>query len=160
MVDSEKCLRECNVVARLPELTVSRFVCAHLTAHEEKLADRIYDYNHIVGTLLFPPLHSSQRTSKSTIYDTSHLFIFGDLNFRVAIPAGHPLFDFHKGPDASKAIEPEATRESLKEFDQLLTERRKGSTFVSLREGDFWRFKCSYKYILGQTDSYRFVLLT
>ncbi|KAF8921093.1 Endonuclease/exonuclease/phosphatase [Mucidula mucida] len=133
---------------------VFTFVCAHLTAHEEKLADRIYDYNHIVGTLLFPPLHSSQRTSKSTIYDTSHLFIFGDLNFRVAIPAGHPLFDFHKGPDASKAIEPEATRESLKEFDQLLTERRKGTTFVSLREGDFWRFKCSYKYILGQTDSY------
>lgn len=48
-------------------------------------------------------------------------------------------------------------RELLKEYDQLLTERRKGSIFVGLREGRFWDFKCSYKYELGEVDTYRYV---
>lgn len=57
---------------------VSRFVCAHLTAHAEKVADRIADYNHIVGTLLFPPSPGALSNAPSTIYDSSHLFFFGD----------------------------------------------------------------------------------
>ncbi len=48
----------------------TRFVCAHLTAHAERLAQRIDNYNHIVGTLLFP----SPSSPPTTIYSTSHLF--------------------------------------------------------------------------------------
>ena len=47
------------------------FVCAHFTAHEPKLAQRIADYHHIVRSLLFAPLPGTSTTSPSTIYSTS-----------------------------------------------------------------------------------------
>ncbi|KAJ7581132.1 Endonuclease/exonuclease/phosphatase [Mycena floridula] len=128
------------------------FVCAHMTAHKEKLKDRIWDYKHIVGSLLFDPLPGTQ--SRSTIYSTSHLFFLGDLNFRLDVPEDHTLATVFKQPSVSANLDPESTRESLKEFDQLSCERRKGSVFVSLREGDFWKFKCTYKYLLGEVDKY------
>ncbi|KAF8077804.1 inositol polyphosphate phosphatase [Lyophyllum atratum] len=110
------------------------FVCAHLTAHKHLLSRRLGDYKHIVGTLLFPPVSPEETQAPSTIYATSHLFFLGDLNFRVD--------------------DNEKTREQLKEFDQLLIERRKATVFQGLHEGAFWRFKCSYKYQLGEVDKY------
>ncbi|KIK57644.1 hypothetical protein GYMLUDRAFT_228608 [Collybiopsis luxurians FD-317 M1] len=129
------------------------FVCAHLTAHQGYLSHRIADFHHIVGTLLFPPLPTSQDTSPTTIYSTSHLFFLGDLNFRLDLPSSHPMF---KDPVAhvSEALKESNTRETLKEFDQLLVERRKRTIFVGFREGEFWQFKCSYKYHLGAVDHY------
>ncbi|KAE9409489.1 DNase I-like protein [Gymnopus androsaceus JB14] len=129
------------------------FVCAHLTAHQQNLKHRIADFHHIVGSLLFPPLPSSEDKSPSTMYSTSHLFFLGDLNFRVALPDDHPLF---RNPSAHvlEALREQDTRETLKEFDQLLVERRKRSIFVGLREGEFWQFKCSYKYRLNAVDHY------
>ena len=126
----------------------------HLTAHERKLKDRIADYEHIVSSLLFSPVSSGSQIS-STLYETSHLFLFGDLNFRLSIPPSHPLF---ATDNFAHAIESETTREELKEFDQLTVEKRKGTIFVGLREGDFWKFKCSYKYHLGEVDKYKWVL--
>ncbi|KIY72112.1 inositol polyphosphate phosphatase [Cylindrobasidium torrendii FP15055 ss-10] len=129
------------------------FVCAHLTAHAHLLDRRIDDWNHIVSSLLFPPLEGSD--TPSTLYDTSNLFLLGDLNFRVDPPDGHPLHDFHlKDIPVARTIEPEETRSALKEFDQLLVEQRKGNTLIGLREGDFWKFKCTYKYELGEVDTY------
>ncbi|KAG6814543.1 hypothetical protein H0H92_000070 [Tricholoma furcatifolium] len=130
------------------------FVCAHLTAHKEKLAARVADYQHIVGTLLFPPVAPMESKSPSTIYSTSHLFFFGDLNFRLDVPPQHPLVS---GPnlDFARLLDEENTREQLKDFDQLLIERRKGTVFQGLHEGEFWRFKCSYKYLLDEVDRYR-----
>lgn len=131
-----------------------RFVCAHLTAHEPKLARRIADWNHIVGSLLFDaPSHSpSPYNEKSTIYATSHLFFLGDLNFRVSLPPAHPLTGM-----VAESVHQEDMREQLKEHDQLIVERRKGTVFQGLREGDFWKFQCSYKYKLGEVDKYRSV---
>jgi len=48
----------------------------------------------------------------------------------------------------------ESTREELKEYDQLLVERRKGNAFIGLKDGEFWKFQCSYKYKLGEVDKY------
>ncbi|KAH7889410.1 Endonuclease/exonuclease/phosphatase [Phlebopus sp. FC_14] len=129
------------------------FVCAHLTAHEQHLAHRIANYHHIVGTLLFPPLPPSNRQS-TTIYATSHLFFLGDLNFRVSIPPSHPIAAPSRTRETLSLLKDETTRETLKEFDQLLNEHRKGNVFVSMREGPFWTFKCTYKYKLGQVDKY------
>ena len=123
----------------------------HLTAHQHKLKNRIADYKHIVSTLLFSPVSSGCKPS-STLYETSHLFLLGDLNFRLDIPSSHPLSSTN---DFAQAIESETTREELKEFDQLTVERRKGTVFTGLREGEFWKFKCSYKYHLGEVDMYR-----
>jgi len=129
------------------------FVCAHLTAHEPKLARRIADYNHIVGSLLFDPLPSSTSSSKTTMYSTSHLFFFGDLNFRVSLPKAHPRKQQLK-LSAAETLNSESTREELKEYDQLLVERRKGTAFIGLKDGEFWKFQCSYKYKLGEVDKY------
>lgn len=134
----------------------SRFVCAHLTPFEHKLAKRIADYHHIVRTLLFAP-ESSESTRPTTLYASSHLFFLGDLNFRLAIPPSHPLSVITKEPEFAEALSSEKTREELKEFDQLLVEKRKGSVLVGLREGDFWKFKCSYKCQIGEVDKYRCV---
>ncbi|KAJ7709723.1 Endonuclease/exonuclease/phosphatase [Mycena rosella] len=126
------------------------FVCAHLTAHAAKFANRIADWHHIVGSLLFP----SPVGTPTTLYDTSHLFLLGDLNFRVVLPPAHPL----KGASAAlgQALSSQSARDALKEYDQLLLERRDpaSSAFVGLREGEFWKFKCSYKYHLGEVDKY------
>lgn len=133
-----------------------RFVNCHLTAFDHKLQQRIADYKHIVGTLLFPSV-SAESSKPSTLYETSHLFLLGDLNFRLALPETHPLHIKQKTPEFLQAIESERSREELKEFDQLTIEKRKGNIFVGLREGDFWKFKCSYKYKLGEVDKYRYV---
>jgi len=53
-----------------------------------------------------------------------------------------------------ESLSTEPGRESLKEYDQLYVERKKGTIFLGLREGQFWNFKCSYKYNLGEVDSY------
>ncbi|TFK42443.1 Endonuclease/exonuclease/phosphatase [Crucibulum laeve] len=129
------------------------FVNCHLTAHDHKLAQRLADYRHIVKTLLFDPISPTSKTP-STIYDTSNLFLLGDLNFRLDIPKTHPLALLRKLPEFSEAIASESTRAELKEFDQLTIEKRKRNIFIGLREGDFWKFKCSYKYKLGKVDEY------
>ncbi|KAJ7724440.1 Endonuclease/exonuclease/phosphatase [Mycena maculata] len=127
------------------------FVCAHLTAHAPKLKNRIADWHHIVGSLLFP----SPAGEPTTLYATSHLFLLGDLNFRVVLPPEHPL---KKAPSSvvGQALSHESEREGLKEYDQLLQTRRDPASglFVGLHEGEFWRFKCSYKYAIGQVDKY------
>ncbi|OBZ69353.1 Inositol polyphosphate 5-phosphatase OCRL-1 [Grifola frondosa] len=134
---------------------VYTFVCAHLTAHPHNLACRIEDYHQIVGTLLFPPLASSESRSLTTIYSTSHLFFFGDLNFRLAIPPVHDLADPTRWSSLVQSLSDEDGRQSLKDFDELLVERDiKGSIFYGLKEGEFWKFKCSYKYELGEVDKY------
>lgn len=129
------------------------FVCAHLTAHQPKLQHRIANFHHIVGSLLFPPLPSSEDRSPSTLYSTSHLFFLGDLNFRVDLPDNHEMFN-NPSAHVTEALRESHTRQTLKEFDQLLVERRKRSVFIGFREGEFWQFKCSYKYRLNAVDHY------
>ncbi|OAX37211.1 DNase I-like protein [Rhizopogon vinicolor AM-OR11-026] len=133
---------------------VFTFVCAHLTAHAPKLARRVADYHHIVGSLLFPPLSSSPSSCPTTMYATSHLFFLGDLNFRVTLPPSHSPPQASIPYDILAILKDDASREQLKEFDQLLNQRRKGAAFIGLREGPFWTFKCTYKYKLGEVDRY------
>ncbi|KAF8637332.1 hypothetical protein AX17_002833 [Amanita inopinata Kibby_2008] len=131
------------------------FVCAHLAAHDYKLQQRLADYDHIVRTLLFPPLPGAGEDS-NTIYSTSHLFFLGDLNFRLDIPPTHPLSKLCRSSGFGDALSSEDTRKELRHFDQLSIERHKGTVFVGLREAEFWRFKCSYKYKLGEVDKYEY----
>ncbi|RXW22318.1 hypothetical protein EST38_g3518 [Candolleomyces aberdarensis] len=129
------------------------FVNCHLTPFNHKVKQRLNDYKHIVSTLLFPP-SSAKSKAPSTLYDTSHLFVFGDMNFRVDLPSTHPLSALVKTSQFSEAISSGSSREELKEFDQLTNEKNKGNVFVGLHEGEFWKFKCSYKYKVGEVDQY------
>ncbi|KAA1471206.1 DNase I-like protein [Dentipellis sp. KUC8613] len=133
---------------------VYTFVCAHLAAHEPKLAQRVADYNYIVQSLLFPPLPDSPSHANTTLYSTSHLFFLGDFNFRISLPSTHALAGTANRPALLAALSTEDGRKQLKEYDQLVVERENGSCFQLLREADFWRFQCSYKYKIGEVDRY------
>ena len=134
-----------------------RFVNAHLSAHAGYCERRICDFKHIVSTLLFSPTPTSARKGYSTLYDTSHLFFLGDLNFRLNIPATHEFAAKSNRLKLLESLETDAQREALKEFDELYIEKNKGNVFVGFREGEFWRFKCTYKYKLHEVDRYKYV---
>ena len=92
------------------------------------------------------------------MFATSHLFFFGDLNFRLALPSSHALAAPDQLANLAEALSHDDGRASLKEYDQLVNERDvKGTIFHGFREGEFWRFKCSYKYRLGEVDHYECV---
>ena len=91
------------------------------------------------------------------MYSTSHLFFLGDLNFRLALPETNSYAGGANIERLEAALDTQSGREELKEFDQLLQERRQGTVFQGFREGEFWSFKCSYKFKIGEVDKYRFV---
>jgi hypothetical protein len=74
------------------------------------------------------------------------------------LPETHPLAQQLKTSTA-ETLNKESIREELKEYDQLLLERRKGTAFVGLKDGEFWKFQCSYKYQLGEVDKYRYSII-
>ncbi|THH30369.1 hypothetical protein EUX98_g3825 [Antrodiella citrinella] len=136
---------------------VYTFVCAHLTAHTHKLAQRINDYHYIVSSLLFDPLPGSFSNEPTTMHSTSHLFFFGDLNFRFTSLPGIESHMPRAQVDSALEVllHDDASRKELVKLDQLSIERDvKKSIFAGLREGEFWRFKCTYKYKLGEVDKY------
>ncbi len=83
----------------------------------------------------------------------------GDLNFRLELPPTNPYAGRANLERIEATLDTQSGREELKEFDQLLQERRKGTVFQGFREGEFWSFKCSYKFKIGEVDKYRFVKL-
>lgn len=132
------------------------FVNAHFTAHVPNAAHRQRDWEHIVSTLLF----TGPDGSLSSIYDTSHLFFHGDLNFRLHIPRDFQADGAFLGAPNNhellvERLQTDAGREQLKEFDELVLARRDGTPLLQgLSEGPFWRFKCSYKFAHGAVDRY------
>ncbi|TFK76344.1 DNase I-like protein [Pluteus cervinus] len=129
------------------------FVCAHLTAHDHKVAQRVADYNHIAQTLLFGPVEPTSR-APSTMFSTTHLFYFGDLNFRLQFPETHPMSVICRTKEFAGALDDEIKREEIKDCDQLVNVMKDGRAFADFHEGQFWKFKCSYKYQLGEVDKY------
>ncbi|KZO97869.1 inositol polyphosphate phosphatase [Calocera viscosa TUFC12733] len=116
------------------------FVTAHLAAHTYNLSQRLRDFQTIVSQLLFSPVDGT--TAPSQIYATSHLFLFGDLNFRLS-----------QAPESSQLLSQDG-REQLREYDQLYMAKEAGRTLHGLQEGEFWRFRPTYKYVLGSEDQY------
>lgn len=89
----------------------------------------------------------------TTLLDTSHLFFLGDLNFRLNFPAGNPFVTCRD--DLWAALNSDEGRSNLKEYDELLSARKRKEVFVGMHEGEFWRFKCTYKYKLREVDRYK-----
>lgn len=46
-------------------------------------------------------------------------------------------------------------REQARNWDQLRKEVGLGNTFHGLREGNFWEFAPSYKYVIGEENLFR-----
>ncbi|KAG9035280.1 hypothetical protein FRB95_011575 [Tulasnella sp. JGI-2019a] len=130
------------------------FVAVHLTAHAYNLESRIADYKRIVRTLLFPPPPSSTPNSNSqhtTMYATSHLFFFGDCNFRLRETSDTPAI--HEELVRAKLDSTSGLKE-LAELDQLSWEMRNGRVCQGLTEGDFSAFPPTYKHTIGSKEQY------
>ena len=119
-------------------------------------------------------------SGSSTLYETSHLFVFGDLNFRLDIPKDDPIWSrlpvtppkgksLTSGSGAATDTTPLLAKESetlaqalsspallkeLSSYDQLVKARESGRAFRGLQEAPFWAFKCSYKFKIGEVDKY------
>lgn len=49
--------------------------------------------------------------------------------------------------------------EQAKDWDELRREANLGNIFHGLREGNFWEFLPSYKYVIGEQSIFRYVRL-
>lgn len=101
----------------------------------------------------------AQPGQPSTIYDTTHLFFFGDLNFRLA-KAGCDHQE-NSGLDTTELLHMNGTldgRRKLKEHDQLIRAQTDGKALLGLREGEIEQFPVTFKYKIGTIDTYRYAL--
>ncbi|GFT50101.1 inositol polyphosphate 5-phosphatase E [Nephila pilipes] len=121
------------------------FVNSHLTAHEQKLKERLSDYEKIISSLDLPksiPVrnysHEKDVTSK---FDC--VFWCGDLNFRV----------MHDRPSVLSFVEEKVRRSRpscsfLVKHDQLHQAMTEGRAFHGFKEGIIY-FIPSYKFDVG-----------
>lgn len=129
---------------------VYTFVSAHLTAHLPNYERRTQDWTNIVSSTLFPPLARSKSKTYSTIYDSTHVFFFGDLNFRLDVPKSLDRSDFER---MARTVE---GRKQLLQYDQLVRAQREGR-IPPMKEAPLWDFQPTYKFQLKHVDMYRYV---
>jgi len=100
--------------------------------------------------MLFPPLPESKSVAYSTIYDSTHLFFFGDLNFRLDIPKSL------NRSEMEQMIRTVEGRKQLLQYDQLVRAQREGR-IPPMKEATLWDFQPTYKFLLKHVDKYRYV---
>ena len=127
-----------------------RFVNAHLEAHDHNLKRRNQQYANILSSMVFRTTDPLQQPKQA--HETSHLFVMGDLNYRlVSVPAtGYP----REPKEDEDVLTIEKERMEMVDLDSLRKEQREGRVFGGLREGDLSRFAPTYKRIVGQVDGY------
>ncbi|EIW70756.1 hypothetical protein M231_02590 [Tremella mesenterica] len=126
------------------------FVCAHLEAHDHNISRRNQQYQNILSCLIFRP--SDRLEVPKQIHQTSHLFVLGDLNYRLErIPStGWP----REGEDDEDALELEKERAAMIQLDTLRKEQKAGRVFGGLREPDLSGFAPTYKRVVGKVEGY------
>ncbi|WWC89431.1 uncharacterized protein L201_004355 [Kwoniella dendrophila CBS 6074] len=129
---------------------VLTFVNTHLEAHDKNIARRNKQYENILSSLVFQP--SDPLAEPYQIFDSSHIFIMGDLNYRLSKrPLSNQLIDGKENDDILKL---EKDRFEMVDLDTLRKEQREGRVFGGLREGDLTRFAPTYKRVVGQVEGY------
>ncbi|GAA6026829.1 hypothetical protein JCM8097_005890 [Rhodosporidiobolus ruineniae] len=132
------------------------FVNAHLAAHgsEKHVKRRNWDGGEIVRRLVF----EEEKGGEVRMFDTGHLFFFGDLNYRLTpsaysdLPAlSSQLSTLTSSSCTSSTFS--TAHSSLFAHDQLTCEFRAGRTLHHLLEG-VPSFAPTYKFRLGSRDQY------
>lgn len=121
------------------------FISCHLAPHDHNVARRNADWETIVSGLVFIEAASRKQYQ---IYDTTFLFVAGDLNYRLSRTHPERLALTQIG----ERLNPDRLPDLLV-HDQLRIEQKKGNTLHGLQEGEI-RFPPSYKFIKG-TDRYK-----
>ncbi|ODO08060.1 hypothetical protein I350_03643 [Cryptococcus amylolentus CBS 6273] len=129
---------------------VLTFVNTHLEAHDHNIPRRNAQYQHILSSLVFNS--SDPLTTPQQIFDTSHLFIMGDLNYRLSRQP--PPDGLRENKSVNDIALLEKSRAEMVRTDTLRQQQREGKVFGGLREGDITRFAPTYKRVVGEIEGY------
>lgn len=116
------------------------FVTAHLTAHQEKVKERVADVKKIVNSLDLPKNLPLKNKSKDVTQNFDYVFWAGDLNFRLATPRAKVLEWLEK----TKFPLPPHLPHGYMHHDQLCSVLSAGAAFKGFREANI-RFPPTYK---------------
>lgn len=108
------------------------FIVCHLAANEGKFNERIDDYNNI--------LSECDQAFRMRTLENSHVFFFGDLNFRVQ----KPIYSYPSQEIVAK---------SLKHYEELNILRNEDVVFKGFTEAPI-NFPPTYKYRLNPLNEY------
>nr|CAD7393359.1 unnamed protein product [Timema cristinae] len=117
------------------------FITAHLTAHVEKVKERIHDVKRIIRSLDLPKLLPVRHKSKDVTQNFDYVFWCGDLNFRLSQSRDEVI------QWVSEQNFP-MPQPHLLQNDQLRRSRAEGSVFRDFEEGPI-TFQPTYKYDPG-----------
>jgi hypothetical protein len=152
------------------EETQLTFVAAHLGPMEDAMVQRNEDWKNIVKGLVFTREGKSIRGeqgedtpllqglpdkngSRTGLYNPrSHLFVAGDLNYRVS-DVKPTLGDFEKFPQPTDNSDSPNHFSNLLKSDQLLQQLMRGSTLHGLSEPKI-KFLPTYKLLTYKTDDH------
>ncbi|GAA5996478.1 phosphoinositide 5-phosphatase INP54 [Rhodotorula paludigena] len=131
--------------------SVWTFVSAHLAAHQNQVEARNSDWKEIVSRLVF----AGADGRESQLFETGHLFFFGDLNYRISLTSPKKLAP-HLLAHSISSLSPSdpSSCTSLLAQDQLQQEQSAGRTLHHLREGPI-TFQPTYKFLPGSRDKYK-----
>lgn len=121
------------------------FINSHLTAHEEKLKERLADYKKICNAIDLPkqlPLKPSYH-SKDITERFDYVFWCGDLNFRL-LQERSAVMSFVE----EQLHQISLSYETLLQSDQLYKAMKEGMAFSGFNEGKI-NFAPSYKFNIG-----------
>ncbi|KAJ3644472.1 hypothetical protein Zmor_022199 [Zophobas morio] len=120
------------------------FVTAHLTAHQEKVKERVSDVKKIVNSLDLPKVLPCKNKSKDVTQNFDYVFWSGDLNFRLATPRSKVLEWLSK----TSFPLPEHLPHGYLHHDQLCSVLADGAAFKGFTEAKI-TFPPTYKYDPG-----------
>lgn len=120
------------------------FVTAHLTAHQEKVKERVQDIKRIIRALDLPKNLPCKHKSKDVTNNFDYVIWCGDLNFRLAEPRAAVL----RWIEQTKFPLPPHLPHGLLHADQLTAVLADGAAFRDFREAPI-TFPPTYKYDPG-----------
>ncbi|CAK1596064.1 unnamed protein product [Parnassius mnemosyne] len=120
------------------------FVTAHLTAHQEKVKERVSDIKRIIRSIDLPKNLPCRHRSKDVTNNFDYVFWCGDLNFRLGEPRAAVL----RWIEQTEFPLPPYLPHGLLHADQLTAVLEDGAAFRDFREAPI-TFPPTYKYDPG-----------
>ncbi|XP_041978430.1 inositol polyphosphate 5-phosphatase E isoform X2 [Aricia agestis] len=120
------------------------FVTAHLTAHQEKVKERLSDIKRIIRSIDLPKNLPCRHRSKDVTSNFDYVFWCGDLNFRL----GEPRAAVMRWIEQTQFPLPPHLPHGLLHTDQLTAVLEDGAAFRDFREAPV-TFPPTYKYDPG-----------